>query len=123
VQREVLDEDMTDAERILALRETFQDRVSKYSLELWTISQQEAELLLEKHAVSVLLPVFTSVGREVKRLREEQMLFLTQEEVLDLLRTKVRNREAKVRAKERHSENRIPTAKLKELEAVWGHSA
>jgi hypothetical protein len=115
--REIIDAQMSDEERIDALRESFQMRVSKYSVELWTLTEPEAELLLEKHPVSVLLGAFSKVGAEVKRLREDELVFLSQADILDMLRVRVRSKEAKLRSKglshrERHAASRTPSSKL-----------
>ncbi len=112
----------SDEERIDALREAFQDRVGTWSLSPWTITEQEANVLL-KHPFSLLFHAFTRVGTEVKRLRTEELVFLPQEEILEMLRRKInvevkRQREAAqdvLTHRERHPASRVPAAKTTEM--------
>lgn len=76
---------MNHLERIAALRFDFGVRVGDFGAEPWCITEAEAEKLLADWSVNVLLPAFTKVGAEVKKLRDRELLYLDEEEVLQLL--------------------------------------
>jgi hypothetical protein len=84
-RRDVIEQHMTQEQRIDALRFDFQERVGKHSLAPWTITEAEAKGMLAGNSVAVLLMAFTSTGVELKRLRTERLVFLTEEATLGLL--------------------------------------
>jgi hypothetical protein len=119
MQREKSDSRMTREQRVSALRFDFQDRVGKHSVTPWTITEAEAQELLKKDSVPVLLAAFANAGAEVKRLREAEMVFLTEEEVLYLVGRKIatyRMRENdQLSHREKRPASRVPTAKAMEM--------
>ena len=80
----------THTERIEMLRHDFQERVGKYSVEPWSLTETEANDLLTAYSALEILPALTKVGRAVQNLRNRDLIFLTQEETLILLEKHLR---------------------------------
>jgi hypothetical protein len=87
MKRDTIERSRIREQRIENLRFYFQERVGKHGVTPWTITEVEADQLLKTHRIPLLLEALTLVGAEVKRLRAEQLVFLSQDAVLDLLRT------------------------------------
>jgi hypothetical protein len=84
------------------LRQAFQDRVAIYSLENWTITEDEAKAILDQHKPRTLLKAFDSVGQHVKEQRENNLVFLDQDSILDTLQHYLR-RQWKPRSNPKHN--------------------
>jgi hypothetical protein len=101
---------MTREQRIEALRFDFQDRVTAHCLERWTLTHEEASELLQGNDVALLLPTFAKLGNELKRLREERMVYASQDDALDMLAemletTRIAKENEKARWRERFRTN------------------
>lgn len=88
-QGDTIDRNMTQEERIDALRFDFQERVGKHSVTPWTITEEEARQMLAGNSIAVLLRAFASTGLALKTKRDAELVFLPEEEVLNLLRVHV----------------------------------
>ena len=67
------------------LRQEFQDTVAIYSLEEWTITEEEAAALLAQFKPRLLLRTLKAVGEFVRTQREKELVFMCQESVLRCL--------------------------------------
>jgi hypothetical protein len=76
---------MNYQEKIYALREAFEERVGKYSLEPWTISEEEAVEFMRLATIPMLLTVFSNTGRWITD-QAKNLYFHPQEAVLAKIR-------------------------------------
>jgi hypothetical protein len=104
----------THAERIEMLRFDFQERVGQYSVEPWSLSPQETSDLLTAYSVVEILPALTKVGRAVQKLRNWDLIFLTQEEILILLEKHLRRAHLKT-----EGEKEARRLAREQKEAAW----
>jgi hypothetical protein len=79
------EQSMSPAEKIDALRAAFQARVGNRCLEPFCLTEAEAEELLLTSPVQALLEAFTRTGTEVRKFRDESMVYLDERAIMQCL--------------------------------------
>jgi hypothetical protein len=93
------EQSMSPTEKIAALREAFQLRVGNLCLEPFCVTEAEAESMILSSPIQSLLEAFTRTGIEVKKFRDESMVYLDESAIMKCL--------AKHVARQREEHNRV----------------
>jgi hypothetical protein len=96
-------EGLSFAQRTAELRLAFQERIGVHGAEPWTVTEEESEQMLGLCPVSLLLEGFSKAAKEIRKLKDESLVYLDQEHALNLVHQKIA---LEIAAAEKHREQR-----------------